>query len=135
VTKSKGIQRKWTEAEDNALKEGFAGMLTMLEISMKMPGRSRIACQTRADRLGLKRARPPMKRHSQRGEIKLKRTAPMSYNRPPEALIAYGIPKTMLELKERDCRWPVDGKYCSAEKVKGFPYCPDHVRCAYQRAK
>jgi GcrA cell cycle regulator len=48
--------------------------------------------------------------------------------------------RTILELTESTCRWPVgdpgsgDFFFCGGNAVGGLPYCPCHARLAYQPA-
>jgi GcrA cell cycle regulator len=48
--------------------------------------------------------------------------------------------RTILELTESTCRWPVgdpgscDFFFCGGNTVSGLPYCPCHARLAYQPA-
>jgi GcrA cell cycle regulator len=45
--------------------------------------------------------------------------------------------KTLLDLKENDCRWPIgdlrnpDFHFCGAQRLAGRPYCPVHWRMAF----
>lgn len=49
--------------------------------------------------------------------------------------------KTLLQLEDRDCRWPIgdpkeaDFHFCGKAKVTGLPYCPFHVRRAFAPPK
>lgn len=53
-------------------------------------------------------------------------------------VIPAGQRKTLMQLTEQTCKWPVgdpqavDFFFCGGETVKGFPYCACHVRRAYQ---
>jgi GcrA cell cycle regulator len=41
---------------------------------------------------------------------------------------------TLVELNERQCRWPYGSEvytFCGDKVVDGLPYCSDHARCAY----
>lgn len=52
----------------------------------------------------------------------------------------YGDGVSLVELKERMCRWPIgdpkdDGfKFCGGPSEEGIPYCNHHARVAYQVA-
>lgn len=44
------------------------------------------------------------------------------------------VPKSLIELEPRDCRWPIgdsDFQFCAAEIVEGKPYCLKHCKLAY----
>jgi hypothetical protein len=49
--------------------------------------------------------------------------------------------KTLLILKENECRWPIgeprhpDFHFCGALKLAGRPYCEIHWRMAFQPAR
>lgn len=45
-------------------------------------------------------------------------------------LIGLRMPKYILDLKPRDCRFPVDGGFC-AEHAESGPYCSHHRTIAY----
>ena len=46
--------------------------------------------------------------------------------------------KSVLQLKENDCRWPIgdpqhaEFHFCNRSKVTGLPYCEFHSRRAFQ---
>lgn len=48
---------------------------------------------------------------------------------------------SLLELKERHCRWPLGDpqeesfKFCGCNSLPGIPYCPEHAAIAYQGSK
>ncbi len=68
--------------------------------------------------------------------------------KPPEPIIlaalanqttrADGKVMSILDLKERMCRWPVGDPneagfgYCGSDSISGHPYCADHVAIAFQ---
>jgi GcrA cell cycle regulator len=57
---------------------------------------------------------------------------------PIEENYCFGDGVSMVELKERMCRWPIgdpkeDGfKFCGGPSEEGLPYCSHHCRAAYQ---
>ena len=57
-----------------------------------------------------------------------------------ENIIPIGQRRTILELNEQTCRWPVgdpgsnDFFFCGGNTVTGLPYCAYHSRVAYQPA-
>lgn len=67
------------------------------------------------------------------------RLTPLFENEPYEP-VAFEVlspnQKTLLNLKDSDCRWPIgDGPYlfCANEKLEGCSYCRGHARIAYSR--
>lgn len=56
----------------------------------------------------------------------------------PELVIPADERKGLLDLDERECRWPIgdpkhqDFHFCARRKQNGLPYCDHHVRRAYQ---
>ena len=68
--------------------------------------------------------------------------------KPPEPVIlaalanqttrSDGMVVSILDLKERMCRWPVGDPnepgfgYCGSDSIAGHPYCADHVAIAFQ---
>ena len=57
-----------------------------------------------------------------------------------ENVIPIGQRRTLLELNEQTCRWPIgdpsagDFFFCGGNTVTGLPYCAFHSRVAYQPA-
>jgi GcrA cell cycle regulator len=57
---------------------------------------------------------------------------------PVEENYCYGDGVSLVDLKERMCRWPIgdpkeDGfKFCGGPSEEGIPYCSHHARVAYQ---
>jgi GcrA cell cycle regulator len=55
-------------------------------------------------------------------------------------IIPIGQRRTLLELNEKTCHWPVgdpgagDFFFCGGHTVDGLPYCAYHSRLAYQPA-
>jgi hypothetical protein len=46
-----------------------------------------------------------------------------------DALLAFGTPCRLVELRAQSCRWPLgvkDFMFCNAEQIEGFPYCERH---------
>ncbi len=60
------------------------------------------------------------------------------YVPPVEENYCFGNGVSLVELKERMCRWPIgdpqeDGfKFCGGPSEEGLPYCGHHCRVAYQ---
>jgi GcrA cell cycle regulator len=50
-------------------------------------------------------------------------------------------PKTLANLEQSDCRWPIgdpkapDFHFCGAPKLPGRPYCQTHWQMAFQPAR
>lgn len=53
-------------------------------------------------------------------------------------VVPFGERKTLMELNEHTCRWPMgdpgssDFAFCGRESTPGQPYCATHARVAYQ---
>jgi GcrA cell cycle regulator len=60
------------------------------------------------------------------------------YVPPVEENYCFGDGVSLVELKERMCRWPIgdpkeDGfKFCGGPSEEGLPYCAHHCRAAFQ---
>lgn len=56
----------------------------------------------------------------------------------PELVIPLNERKSLLQLEDNDCRWPIgdpveaDFHFCGRHKVPGLPYCEHHCRRAFQ---
>jgi GcrA cell cycle regulator len=59
---------------------------------------------------------------------------------PIDNVIPLGQRRTLLELTEQTCRWPIgdpghsDFFFCGGQTITGLPYCAYHSRVAYQPA-
>jgi GcrA cell cycle regulator len=59
---------------------------------------------------------------------------------PVELVIPVEQRRTLLELNEDTCRWPIgdpagsDFYFCGGKPLTGLPYCTHHSRVAYQPA-
>ena len=56
----------------------------------------------------------------------------------PVQVVKKDGPKTLLELGNRDCRWPVEGKdkdtlFCAKPVKDGKPFCEAHCERAYRK--
>jgi GcrA cell cycle regulator len=55
-------------------------------------------------------------------------------------IIPMGQRRTLLELTEDTCRWPIGDPasseffFCGGKPITSLPYCPHHSRIAYQPA-
>ena len=75
-------------------------------------------------------------------EVEEPELLPVPVNEPePEVLdniIPIGQRRTLLELNEATCRWPIgdpgsaDFFFCGGQTVTSLPYCAYHSRVAYQ---
>jgi GcrA cell cycle regulator len=82
-------------------------------------------------------------RPATRGNTALARAFAYEYDVEPEPaavenVIPIGQRRTLLELNEATCRWPIgdpanaDFYFCGGPPVAGHPYCGYHSRVAYQ---
>jgi GcrA cell cycle regulator len=93
-----------------------------------------------------RKARSPMMRigrASIRGNTALAHAYEMEAEAAPELIdnvIPIGQRRTILELTEQTCRWPVGDPgsseffFCGGNTIGGLPYCAYHSRVAYQPA-
>jgi GcrA cell cycle regulator len=151
----------WTDERVELLKKLWSDGLSASQIAAELGGITRNAVIGKVHRLGLsgrakstnsgaprqRKTRPPthMLRigRSIRGNTAL---AP-AYDIEPEAepalidnIIPIGQRRTILELTEATCRWPIgdpsagDFFFCGGNTMGGLPYCAHHARMAYQPA-
>ena len=148
----------WTDERVELLKKLWADGLSASQIAGELGGITRNAVIGKVHRLGLSgRAKSPsstaprprkarssshmmrVSRSSMRGNTALA----YDYDMEPEPeLIEKIIPveqrRTLLELTEATCRWPVGDPgsveffFCGGETGATGPYCPYHARVAYQ---
>jgi GcrA cell cycle regulator len=155
----------WTEERVELLKKLWAEGLSASQIAAELGGVTRNAVIGKVHRLGLSgRAKPtrssvsrPRRMRSTRqrdleggfatiGNTALKTdSAPLPQTRPkPERnpIVELVIPKeerkTILQLTERTCKWPIgdpgdeEFHFCGRGSQTGMPYCEHHARIAYQ---
>ncbi len=150
----------WTDERVELLKKLWADGLSASQIAGELGGITRNAVIGKVHRLGLSgrakspssgapRARKPrshmlrVARPSMRGNTALA----LAYDTEPELepeVIDEVIPmeqrRTLLQLNEDTCRWPVgdpssaDFFFCGGKPVTSLPYCAHHCRVAYQPA-
>ena len=147
----------WTDERVEMLKKLWADGLSASQIAAELGGITRNAVIGKVHRLGLSgRAKSPssssprprkprssgmmrVSRPSMRGNTALA----YDYELEPEPeLIEIPLEqrKTLLQLNEKSCRWPVgdpgsqDFYFCGGESVNELPYCSHHARIAYQPA-
>jgi GcrA cell cycle regulator len=145
----------WTDERVELLKKLWADGLSASQIAAELGGITRNAVIGKVHRLGLSgRAKSPssssprprkarssgmlrVSRPSMRGNTALA----YDYDVEPEPeLIEIPVEqrKTLLQLNEKTCRWPVgdpgsaDFFFCGGDTVNELPYCSYHSRVAYQ---
>ena len=145
----------WTEERVELLKKLWADGLSASQIAAELGGITRNAVIGKVHRLGLSgRAKSPsstsprprkprasgmlrVSRPSMRGNTALA----YDYDVEPEPELME-IPleqrKTLLQLTEKTCRWPIGDPgssefyFCGGETANELPYCTHHSRIAYQ---
>jgi GcrA cell cycle regulator len=84
-----------------------------------------------------------VQRSSMRGNTALALAYEMEQEPEPELIeniIPLGQRRTLLELNEDTCRWPIGDPatpeffFCGGKPLTGLPYCSYHSRAAYQPA-
>jgi GcrA cell cycle regulator len=146
----------WTDERVELLKKLWADGLSASQIAAELGGITRNAVIGKVHRLGLSgrakspsssvpRARKPrssghmmrVSRPSMRGNTALA----YDYDAEPEPeLIEIPLEqrKTLLELTEKTCHWPIGDPgggefyFCGGETATDLPYCVHHSRIAYQ---
>lgn len=150
----------WTDERVELLKKLWADGLSASQIAGELGGITRNAVIGKVHRLGLSgRAKSPSSsapraRKPRSHMLRVSRTAirgntalALAYDIEPEPepeLVDSIIPmeqrRTLLQLNEETCRWPVgdpagaDFFFCGGPPATGLPYCPHHSRVAYQPA-
>ncbi|MDE2071178.1 MAG: GcrA cell cycle regulator [Patescibacteria group bacterium] len=147
----------WTEERSALCAKLWADGLSASQIAAELGGVTRNGVMGKVHRMGLSgRAKAPSsssprprKARSSGGMFRVSRPSmrantalalePDGYEPEPEML---GIPveqrKTLLQLAEDTCRWPVgdpgsgDFFFCGGEAAKSLPYCAYHSRVAFQ---
>ena len=152
----------WTDERVELLKKLWADGLSASQIAAELGGITRNAVIGKVHRLGLSgRAKSPSRRRRGRASRARTRTCcgcrarrcaatprwrmPIEYEieEEPELLdnvIPIGQRRTILELTEETCRWPIgdpgsaDFFFCGGQSLTSLPYCAYHSRVAYQPA-
>ena len=150
----------WTDERVELLKKLWSDGLSASQIAAELGGITRNAVIGKVHRLGLsgrakstssasprpRKARAPshmmrIGRASIRGNTALAHVYEIETDVEPELIeniIPIGQRRTILELTELTCRWPVgdpgagDFFFCGGNTVSGVPYCAYHSRVAYQ---
>jgi GcrA cell cycle regulator len=150
----------WTDERVELLKKLWADGLSASQIAAELGGVTRNAVIGKVHRLGLSgrakspssaspRSRKPrshmlrVTRPSVRGANALALSYEMEPELEPEPIeniIPMGQRRTLLELNENTCRWPIgdpattDFFFCGGKPLASLPYCHHHSRVAYQPA-
>src|ERR1041385_2873460 len=150
----------WTDERVELLKKLWADGLSASQISAELGAITSNAVIGKVHRLGLSgRAKSPSSsaprprkarthshmlrtsRPSMRGNTALAHANEYEAEPEPEVLdniIPIGQRRTLLELNENTCRWPIgdpgnaDFFFCGGQTVTTLPYCAYHSRVAYQ---
>jgi GcrA cell cycle regulator len=152
----------WTEERVEQLKKLWADGLSASQIAAQLGNITRNAVIGKVHRLGLSgRAKSPssasprprkprsathmlrISRPSIRGNTALAHAYDMEMEPEPvpyDNVIPIGQRRTLLELNEETCRWPIGDPgsteffFCGGNTVTSLPYCAYHSRVAYQPA-
>jgi len=150
----------WTDERVELLKKLWSDGLSASQIAAELGGITRNAVIGKVHRLGLsgrakstsagaphqRKPRAPshmlrIGRAAIRGNTALAHAFDLELETEPELIdniIPIGQRRTILELNEQTCRWPVgdpgssDFFFCGGNTVPGLPYCAYHARVAYQ---
>lgn len=147
----------WTDERVELLKKLWSDGLSASQIAAELGGITRNAVIGKVHRLGLSgrakspsagatRARKPrtrllrVARPTMRGNTALALAFETEYEPEPEVenVVPIGQRRTILELSEDTCRWPVgdpsnpDFYFCGGKPMASLPYCAFHSRMAYQ---
>jgi len=151
----------WTDNRVELLKKLWADGLSASQIAGELGGITRNAVIGKVHRLGLsgrakspssaaqrpRKARAPhmmrVARPVIRGNTALAHAYEYETDAEPELIenvIPLGQRRTLLELTEDTCRWPIgdpgsaDFFFCGGQTLPALPYCSYHSRVAYQPA-
>lgn len=148
-----GLPSGWTDERTEALKGMWAKGLSASEIARELGGVTRNAVCGKIDRLGLsgrKEAAIGARISEKRRQVRSAATAvvPNIIRRITAAQVSDAVPiddlaipeaqrRSILSVRERECRWPVnhpgdpDFFLCGAPTAIGQPYCAGHLRRAW----
>jgi len=126
----------WTDERVELLKKLWSDGLSASQIAGELGGITRNAVIGKVHRLGLSgRAKSASTALAHAYEIEEEAAPELIEN-----VIPIGQRRTILELTEQTCRWPIgdpgstDFFFCGGNPVGGSPYCAYHARMAYQPA-
>ncbi len=149
----------WTDERVETLKKLWGDGLSASQIAAELGGITRNAVIGKVHRLGLSgraksatsaapRPRKPRSQHmlrvsrpAMRGNTALAQAFEYEVEAEPELvenIIPLGQRRTLLELNEDTCRWPIgdpgsaDFYFCGGQAPTAGPYCAYHSRLAYQ---
>jgi GcrA cell cycle regulator len=137
-----GISMSWTDERVALLKKLWGEGKSAAEIAKMLGGGlTRNAVIGKAHRLKLSNRISPIQQNNKKAVAPAAKAA--EEKKTPPAIIAKTVKKStggvkMVNLKERQCRWPhgdpkdADFHLCGDEIVPGLPYCTDHAKMAYQ---
>ena len=150
----------WTDERVELLKKLWADGLSASQIAGELGGITRNAVIGKVHRLGLSgRAKSPsssaprvrkprshmlrVSRASMRGNTALALAYELESElepEPVELVIPVEQRRSLVELNENTCRWPIGDPasaeffFCGGKPLTGLPYCSYHSRVAYQPA-
>jgi len=150
----------WSDDRVEQLKKLWEAGLSASQIAAELGNVTRNAVIGKVHRLGLSgRAKSPsssaprvrkprshmmrVSRPSMRGNTALALAFDMEQEPEPEFIeniIPIGQRRTLLELNEETCRWPIGDPatteffFCGGKPLSALPYCSYHSRVAYQPA-
>lgn len=152
----------WNDERVEMLKTLWSEGLSASQIATRLGGVTRNAVIGKVHRLGLsgrakpaaaagtaQRARKPRSaspvlraaRANVRGNTALAQAYEVEFDPEPQQIdnvIPLGQRRTLLELTEETCRWPIgdpgtaDFFFCGGQTIPSLPYCAYHARMAYQ---
>src|SRR5215472_3621366 len=130
----------WTDERVETLKKLWTDGLSASQIAAELGGitRNAVIGKVHPHAHMLRVSRPSI-----RGNTALAQAYELDVELEPELLdnvIPLGQRRTLLELNEETCRWPIgdpghpDFFFCGGQTNTGLPYCAYHSRVAYQPA-
>jgi GcrA cell cycle regulator len=148
----------WTDERVELLKKLWSDGLSASQIAAELGGITRNAVIGKVHRLGLSgRAKTassaaPRQRKARSsthilriGRAVVRGNTALAYEIEPEVtpelvenVVPIGQRRTILELTEQTCRWPIGDPgsteffFCGGHTIAGLPYCAFHSRIAYQ---
>lgn len=140
----------WSEERVELLKKLWDEGKTAAQIAETLGGVTRNAVIGKAHRLKLSGRVSPIKtskkvKSSAPSQATSKQTGQPAQRSKPAPEFVDKAPEgdgiSLLELRERNCRWPLgdpqhaDFKFCGCSSLPGIPYCPEHASIAYQASK
>ncbi len=114
------MNKAYTDQDDEIIKAEWEKGTRVVDIAAMM-GRSQGSIKNRARRIG-------MEKRKLGKNMQTNKKSKEPYKRPAERLIAYGIPKPLLDLGTWECHFQIDGikEFCAAPTNKPYGYCAEH---------